>query len=118
VAALLAQLDADSGRFFAAEGSRMARVQRNFVIIEYVELAIIVLAAVVAKGRPTLTGVALGLLLHAAFLLAFDLTAERRGGVSGGDPGRGRPRAVGAPGAGKAWRPSARAGGSAPLATP
>ena len=57
-------------------------MQRNFVVIEYVELALIILCALVAttqKGRPALTGVALGLLVSSAVLLAFDLVAERRG---------------------------------------
>jgi hypothetical protein len=82
VSALLTQLGADSARFFAEEGARMARVQRNFVIIQYVELAVIVtgaIAAIVLKDRFWLSGIALGLLCHAAFLLAFDLVAARRG---------------------------------------
>jgi len=44
--------------------------------------ALMIVSAVVAitqKGRPGLTGVALGLLVSAAFLLAFDLVVERRG---------------------------------------
>jgi hypothetical protein len=60
----------------------MARVQRNFVVIEYVELLLIVVAAVAAvalKGRPALAGVALGFLIHASLLLAFDIFAEHRG---------------------------------------
>ncbi|MEK6373712.1 MAG: hypothetical protein AABO58_13575 [Acidobacteriota bacterium] len=78
VARLMAQTD------YADEAVRMARVQRNFVVIEIVELAIIVICALVAvtqKGRVGVTGVALGLLIHAAILLAFDLLAERRGAV-------------------------------------
>lgn len=60
----------------------MSRVQRNFVVIEYVELVIIVataVAAVLLKTRPGAAGVALGLLISAAVLLAFDIVAERRG---------------------------------------
>lgn len=82
VRALLAQLDEDRSGFFAAEGERMGRVQRTFVVVEWIELAVIVVAAaaaVAAKSRPALAGVALGLLLNASFLLAFDLVAERRG---------------------------------------
>jgi|SRR5262245_968976 len=84
VGRLRAQLDSSPAAFFADEGARMARVQRNFVAIEYVEVALIVVTAVVAvarKSNATLTGVALGLLINAALLLAFDLLAERRGAV-------------------------------------
>jgi len=62
----------------------MTRVQENFVIIEYVEVAIIILSTAIAltqKNKPAMAGVALGLLIHAAILLAFDLIAERRGAV-------------------------------------
>lgn len=48
----------------------MARVQKNFVIIEYIELFIIVVtaaAAVSLKARPGLAGVALGLLISGPF---------------------------------------------------
>jgi hypothetical protein len=84
VGRLRAQLDSSPSRFSADERARMARVQRNFVVIEYVEVALIVVTAMVAiarKTNPTLTGVALGLLINAALLLAFDLIAERRGAV-------------------------------------
>ena len=79
---LLAQLGSDSARFFAEEGARMTRVQRTFLIVQYVEVAVIVtasIAAIALKQRLMLSGVALGLLVHAAFLLAFDIVAERRG---------------------------------------
>ena len=82
VGRLVSQLGAEPARFYTTEAARMARVQSNFVIIEYLELAFIVVSAVVAiaqKGRPGLTGVALGLLVSGAFLLTFDLVAERRG---------------------------------------
>jgi hypothetical protein len=82
VAGLRSRLAEAPERFQAEEGARMARVQRTFVVIEYVEAAILVLAAAVAltqKARPGLTGAALALLVHAAVLLAFDLVAERRG---------------------------------------
>jgi hypothetical protein len=84
VTSLLAQLGGDSARFFAEEGARMARVQRNFVVIQYIELVVIVTAAIAAipfRNRFALAGIALGLLCHAAFLLAFDLIAERRGAI-------------------------------------
>ena len=60
----------------------MARVQRNFVVVQYSELAVIVIAAVIAftqTNRFWLVRIALALLCHAAVLLAFDLVAERRG---------------------------------------
>lgn len=79
---LVAQLGSDAQRFYADEGTRMTRVQRNFLVVEYAELAIIILTAMIAvteKSRPRLTGIALALLISAAFLLAFDLVAERRG---------------------------------------
>ena len=84
VANLLTLLDSNVVQFFSEEGPRMIRVQRNFVVIQYVEVAVIVLAAIIAlaqKSRFRLSGIALALLLHAAFLLAFDLVAERRGAI-------------------------------------
>lgn len=84
VSGLLATLGSDATRFFADEAVRMARVQRNFVVVQYVELAVIVVAAVAAlvmKNRSTIAGIALGLVVNAAILLAFDIVAERRGAV-------------------------------------
>jgi len=82
VSRLVAQMSSAETRFYADEGTRMARVQKNFVTVEYIEVAIIILSAIVAltqKSRPGIAGVALGLLIHGAILLAFDLIAERRG---------------------------------------
>jgi len=79
---LVQQLANDPNAFYSAEVQRMDRVQRNFVVIEYVELSIIIAAAIIAvslKHRAGLTGVALGLLIPASMLLAFDIIAERRG---------------------------------------
>jgi hypothetical protein len=76
------QLQSDAASFYASEATRMGRVQRNFVLVEYVELAVIITAGLVAlatKGRPTISGIALGLLINASVLLAFDVFAERRG---------------------------------------
>lgn len=84
VSALLQQLGSDAARFFSDEGARMARVQRTFVVVQYVEVAVIVVAAIVAltlKQRVAISGVALGFAIHAAVLLAFDVIAERRGAV-------------------------------------
>ena len=44
-------------------------------------LFVAAIVAVARKGSYTVTGVALGLLINAAILLAFDLLAERRGAV-------------------------------------
>jgi hypothetical protein len=82
VRALTDQLQSQPARFAADEALRMTRVQRNFVLIERVELAVIVAAAIIGvglKGRPLVAGIALGFLIHASTLLAFDLIAERRG---------------------------------------
>jgi len=84
VGRLASQLQSDPARFYAGEGARMDRVQRSFIIIQYVEIAVIAICAIMAfafKRRPVTMGVALGLLIHAALLLAFDLIAERRGAV-------------------------------------
>lgn len=70
------------GSFQDAIPNLLVRVQRNFVVVQYIEVAVIVIAAITAfaqKSRFWVAGVALGLLLNAALLLAFDLVAERRG---------------------------------------
>jgi hypothetical protein len=82
VSRLERQLRSDRAAFQAAESARMDRVQKTFVVIEYVELCIIIAAAVTAVGfrnRVQLAGVALGLAISASILLAFDVFAERRG---------------------------------------
>ena len=61
---------------------RKQRVRRSFVVIELAELGVFVVSAALAvwlEERPRVVGVALTLLLDAAFLLCFDLVAERRG---------------------------------------
>lgn len=68
------------GSFQDAIPNLLVRVQRN--LVQYIEVAVIVIAAITAfaqKSRFWVAGVALGLLLNAALLLAFDLVAERRG---------------------------------------
>lgn len=82
VNSLLTLFASGAARFYTEEGARMARVQRTFVVVQYVEVAVIVLAAMTAlvlKRRVTISGIAFGLLLNAALLLAFDVIAERRG---------------------------------------
>src|SRR5262249_2309329 len=84
VEALPAQLSSDLPRYFAEEGARMVKVQRNFVILEWAWLALIAVSAVVAvaqKERAGLSGVALGILINVSIILAFDVIAERRGAV-------------------------------------
>lgn len=84
VAGLLALLESDAPRMLSEEGARMIRVQRNFVIAQYIELVVVVIAAIIAlwqKSRFWISGLALGLLLHGAILLAFDVIAERRGAI-------------------------------------
>lgn len=78
---LEAQLATDEGGLRASESARMLRVQRNFVYIEYAEVAIIVVSALLALAMRHRAGVALALLLHAGVLLAFDVVAEHRGAV-------------------------------------
>ena len=68
------QVRADPTIFYSAEAERMARVQKNLFIIVATAAA-----AVSLKLRPGLAGIALGLLISASLLLAFDLLAERRG---------------------------------------
>ena len=82
VDALLRQLASDSALFVTAESARMSRVQRNFVVVQYVEVGVIAIAAITAlalKHRVAVSGIAMGLLVSAAVLLAFDIIAERRG---------------------------------------
>lgn len=82
VTVLERQLAAAPTDFYAAETPRMDRVQRNFGVIEVVEVVLLVVGIALGlamKGRLTPWGVGLALVLHAAFLFAFDLTAERRG---------------------------------------
>ena len=94
VGGLLSQLARDRAGFQSDEDARMARVQRNFVIVQYAELAVIIACALIAvtqKAHSVRAGVALGLLVHASALLAFDIVAERRGAVYLSAIGTGRP---------------------------
>jgi hypothetical protein len=84
VARLVAQLGSDGARALSEEGARMARVQRNFITLECTWTALLLASAVTAiaqKGRFWVSGVALGVLVNVAVLLAFDLVAERRGAI-------------------------------------
>ncbi len=84
VARLLGQLASEPARFYTEEAARMVKVQRNFVWLEYMWMALMAGAALAAhtqKSRPAILGVALGLLVNAAVFFAFDLVAERRGAL-------------------------------------
>ena len=66
----------------STELPRMEKVQKNFVVLEIVWIAMIVVGAIVAwrmKENSAVCGVALGILINASVLLAFDIVAERRG---------------------------------------
>ncbi|HMY58097.1 MAG TPA: hypothetical protein PK472_07580 [Pseudomonadota bacterium] len=68
----------------AVEVTRMARVQQNFVVLEWVWLALIAGSAIVAvtcKHHATVGQVALAFLFALSTLLCFDVIAERRGAV-------------------------------------
>lgn len=81
---LRAELDEAPARFYDAETPRMERVQRAFVVIEVVELALLVAGVALAlgfKSRPSVWGVGLGIVLQASVMLVFDLAAERRGAL-------------------------------------
>lgn len=70
--------------FTRDESQRMERIMRNFTIVQIVEIACILIGIaliLLAKTQPTWTGVGIGLLLQASFLLSFDKLAEERGEV-------------------------------------
>src|SRR5690606_36779156 len=82
VEALLQQLSTNAALFHAEEGARMAAIQKTFVILEYIELTTLIAGSLVAffmKHDTFISGIALGCVFSAAFLLCFDITAERRG---------------------------------------
>lgn len=84
VADLLRELGRDAAAFYAREGARMAKVQRNFVVLEAVWLGAIAVTGVVGvvmKRSPLASGIALGILVNVSVLLAFDVVAERRGAI-------------------------------------
>ena len=82
VGALQSQLATSREAMTATELPRMEKVQQNFVLLEIVWVAMVVIGALVAwrmKEHPTVSGIALGVLINASVLLAFDIVAERRG---------------------------------------
>jgi hypothetical protein len=81
---LVAQLGSSASELYAAEIPRMTKVQKNFVVLEIVWLCAIVVCAATSvwkKANPTVSGIALGILVHVSVFLAFDIVAERRGAV-------------------------------------
>lgn len=84
VAALHAQMERSTTEMLSTERPRMEKVQRNFVVIEVVELVLILVGAALAlgfKGAPYRAEVGMGLVLQGAVMLVFDLLAERRGAL-------------------------------------
>ena len=76
-----AALRADRAHIAEVEVPRMKVVVRNFVLYRWIELALLLLGAVLvaraARGS-AVRGAGLGLALQAALMLALDLFAERR----------------------------------------
>ncbi|MEZ4409826.1 MAG: hypothetical protein R3A52_25640 [Polyangiales bacterium] len=84
VAALHATMERAPSEMLSAETPRMRAVQRNFPIIEVVELVMLAVGVAMAlglKGRPYLSEVGMGLALQASVMLVFDLLAEKRGAL-------------------------------------
>ena len=84
LAGLESKFNADAPAFYSAETERMTRVQRNFVIIEIVEIVLLLAGigmAFTQKPNPLLWGIGLGIVLQAGVMLVFDLMAEQRGSV-------------------------------------
>ena len=68
----------------ALEPARMVAVQRQFVYLEYTWLTLLPVCAVIAiwkKHNPMVSGIACGIALNVALVLAFDIIAERRGAI-------------------------------------
>lgn len=74
---------ADAPAALARETARMARVQANFLVIEFVESALVLggLAMVMLSRRQAVAAVGLGILLQGSVMLAFDVFADRRGAI-------------------------------------
>lgn len=67
----------------AAERTRMEKVQRNFVVIKWVEVAAVLAGlALVMFGRgEARVGVGMGMVIQGGVMLAFDVFAEQRGAL-------------------------------------
>ncbi|MFN0034629.1 MAG: hypothetical protein ACKVUS_06155 [Saprospiraceae bacterium] len=79
----LEKLLADSpAEFCAQEAPRMAAVMRNFVLIKWVEIALIAVGLILIFLNQELNfpkGLGAGLFAQSALMLVFDFFAERRG---------------------------------------
>jgi hypothetical protein len=71
-------------QFRSDEGVRMKKVNDNFVVYRWIEIAFVIagLALILTmRHREFLLGLGIGLLLQGAIMLALDQFAERRGAV-------------------------------------
>jgi hypothetical protein len=83
VAALSMQLGSDPAAFAAAERTRMARVNRGFVVYRLVELLVLTAGAFTAGigwvgDNPRALGLGLGLAVESLVFLGLDFFADRR----------------------------------------
>ena len=79
-----AMVDSNRSLITAEEIPRMNKVMKNFKVIIFTEIVLIIsaVALLVLTSLPAVwRGVAHGVLYYALFLLAFDLLAQHRGGV-------------------------------------
>lgn len=81
VASLVGQATADAPAMIAAELARMTKVMASFGVIKIIELVIFAIGVGLTYAfahRPAIHAIGIGLIIQAAVMLAFDLTAERR----------------------------------------
>jgi len=74
----------DPAAYVSTEVPRMEVVQKNFRIYKAIEIALLaagLLGIFLLRDRPALHAAAIGLILQAGLMLAFDLVAERRADV-------------------------------------
>ena len=74
----------DPAAYAGAEVPRMETVQKSFRIYKAIEIALLaagLLGIFLLRDRPALHAAAIGLVLQAGLMLAFDLVAERRADV-------------------------------------
>jgi hypothetical protein len=84
ITTLTTQAMSDRAQFRSDEGVRMKKVNDNFVVYRWIEIAFVVagLALILTmRHREFLLGLGIGLLLQGAIMLALDQFAERRGAV-------------------------------------
>lgn len=81
LAALVQQATTDAPALITAEIARMNTVMRSFAVIKIIELALFALGVALTYAfatRPAIHAIGIGLIIQAAVMLVFDLTAERR----------------------------------------